>query len=140
MFVCCNCSYLTNMREHYYQAGAQFELPSELKVSLKLMEPAHWTVQKLQAVQDRIGEPLVVYWWAEKLRNNSFFLSNSSFTGKPLVMYWWAEKLRNNSFFLSNTAVLQESLSSCTGEQKNSEIILSFYLTQQFYRRASHRL
>ncbi|XP_041356675.1 regulator of G-protein signaling 22-like isoform X3 [Gigantopelta aegis] len=54
--------YLSYMREHYYQSGAPFELPGELKVKLRLMEPAQWTIRKMQSIQDGIGEPLVLYW------------------------------------------------------------------------------
>ena len=50
------------MREKYHKQGAPYEISPEFKAALGLSEPSHWTVEKLQAVQSRVAEPLVVYW------------------------------------------------------------------------------
>ncbi|XP_070194884.1 regulator of G-protein signaling 22-like isoform X2 [Littorina saxatilis] len=54
--------YLSGMREKYHKHGAPYELTSEFKASLGLSEPSQWTVEKLQAVQCRVADPLVLYW------------------------------------------------------------------------------
>ncbi|KAK7502187.1 hypothetical protein BaRGS_00006551 [Batillaria attramentaria] len=54
--------YLSGMREKYHKHGAPYEISLETKVSLGLTEPSQWTVSRLQAVQSRVAEPLVLYW------------------------------------------------------------------------------
>ena len=51
------------MREKYHKQGSPSELPSEFKAALGLTEPSQWTVTNLQAVQPRVAEPLVLYWY-----------------------------------------------------------------------------
>ncbi|KAL8572507.1 hypothetical protein ACOMHN_019546 [Nucella lapillus] len=54
--------YLSGMRDKYHKQGAPYEISSELKTSLGLREPGHWTVPRLQALQSWVAEPLVTYW------------------------------------------------------------------------------
>jgi len=51
------------MRELYHKPGSVYELSMEQKMSLGLSEPASWTLEKLQLIQNKIAEPLVLYWY-----------------------------------------------------------------------------
>ena len=50
------------MRERYQKQGAPYELSRELKMELGLSEPSQWNMSKLAQVQNKIAEPLVLYW------------------------------------------------------------------------------
>jgi len=56
------CRYLCGMRERYHSPGAEFELSTEQKIQLDLVEPASWNVDKLLTVQNQIVAPLILYW------------------------------------------------------------------------------
>ena len=50
------------MRDRYQKSGAPLELPAAMKKHLGLSEPSHWTMAKLKAIQNKITEPLILYW------------------------------------------------------------------------------
>ena len=52
------------MREKYYKQGAAYELSNETKQELGLAEPAQWTLDRLDSVQYRMAEPLLLYWYS----------------------------------------------------------------------------
>ena len=56
------CSFLAAMRERYQKHGALLELSREMKADLGLVEPSHWTLERLISVQAKIVEPLLLYW------------------------------------------------------------------------------
>ena len=50
------------MREQYHKQGAPYELSFEQKQELGLIEPSSWSLEKLDKIQNKIAEPLVLYW------------------------------------------------------------------------------
>ena len=56
-------SYLAALRDKYFKQGAPYELSAETKQELGLAEPTQWTLDRLNAVQYRMAEPLVLYWY-----------------------------------------------------------------------------
>lgn len=54
--------FLSHMREQYHKQGAPYELSFEQKQELGLIEPSSWSLEKLDKIQNKIAEPLVLYW------------------------------------------------------------------------------
>ncbi|XP_062622308.1 regulator of G-protein signaling 22-like isoform X4 [Saccostrea cucullata] len=54
--------FLSYIREQYHKQGAPYELSFEQKQELGLVEPSSWTLEKLGKIQNKIAEPLVLYW------------------------------------------------------------------------------
>ncbi|XP_046585614.1 LOW QUALITY PROTEIN: regulator of G-protein signaling 22-like [Haliotis rubra] len=54
--------YLANMREKYQHPGSPYELSMEWKILLGLVEPSSWSVERLLSIQNKVAEPLVLYW------------------------------------------------------------------------------
>ncbi|KAJ8032832.1 Regulator of G-protein signaling 22 [Holothuria leucospilota] len=55
--------YLSQLREKYLKAGGLCELPAELRDSLGLSIPSHWTsMSKLLQVQPKLTKSLLLYW------------------------------------------------------------------------------
>lgn len=50
------------MREQYHKQGSPYELSFEQKQELGLIEPSSWSLEKLDKIQNKIAEPLVLYW------------------------------------------------------------------------------
>ena len=50
------------MRERYFIPGSLFELTMEQKTNLELTKPSSWTKEHLIDIQNKIAEPLVLYW------------------------------------------------------------------------------
>ena len=62
LMILCLCRYLSGLREKYHKPGAEFELTTEQKNHLGLVEPSSWTLDKMFDIQNDIAEPLVLYW------------------------------------------------------------------------------
>lgn len=54
--------FLSHIREQYHKQGAPYELSFEQKQELGLIEPSSWNLEKLSDIQNKIAEPLVLYW------------------------------------------------------------------------------
>ncbi|XP_056017621.1 regulator of G-protein signaling 22-like isoform X5 [Ostrea edulis] len=54
--------FLSYIREQYHKQGAPYELSYEQKQELGLVEPSSWNLEKLGNIQNKIAEPLVLYW------------------------------------------------------------------------------
>lgn len=54
--------HLQEMREKYFIPGSLFELTTEQKTNLNLLKPSSWSKQHLLEIQNKIAEPLVLYW------------------------------------------------------------------------------
>lgn len=50
------------MRERYQKPGAVFELSTETKLQMQLHEPSQWTMDRIAKIQNKMAEPLVLYW------------------------------------------------------------------------------
>lgn len=55
--------FLSHIREQYHKQGAPYELSFEQKQELGLIEPSSWNLEKLSDIQNKIAEPLVLYWF-----------------------------------------------------------------------------
>ena len=51
------------MRERFQKHGAALELSLETKTELGVTEPTQWTIERMKQIQNRIAEPLVLYWY-----------------------------------------------------------------------------
>lgn len=58
--------YLEDIRDRYHKKGSVFELTLGTKQALHLTDSSQWTMEKLISLQNKIAEPLLIYWSVEK--------------------------------------------------------------------------
>ena len=54
--------YLEGIRDKYHKKGSQYELTLGTKQALKLSESSGWSMERLYTLQNKIAEPLLIYW------------------------------------------------------------------------------
>jgi len=80
--------YLSYLRETYHKPGARLELPMEQKLHLGLQEAASWARDYLLDLQNRIAEPLILYWYSMSISFKTFVLEKCWGTFLGYILFY----------------------------------------------------